>query len=219
MTLLSDITLLKQYLMRAISAKLPGESAHLQMIPSSRVHPKEIIQREDAKKSGVLLLLYPKNDEIYICFIRRTSDGYAHSGQISFPGGKAEPSDKNIIATALRECHEEVGVNPKEIQVIGKMTNLYIPVSNFMVNPILGITNKTPNFTINKSEVAYMIEVPLYTFLDNTIRKEKEMRKDGYTFSAPYYEIGEDHIWGASSMIMSELIQILKKLNSSINKK
>ena len=211
MTDLLTISNFKKYLLQAITEPLPGKAAQVLMSPSSRVNPLSMEQRDDAVKSGVLLLLYPKNDETFICFMRRTSDGHAHSGQISFPGGKAEKFDKDITETALRETYEEIGVEPNRIQVIGQLTDLYIPLSNFLVKPVLGIMDCTPIFKINKAEVSYIIEVPLSVFFDQNTRKEKEMKRNGYKFTAPYYEIGKDHIWGASSMIMSELVEILKQ--------
>lgn len=188
--------------------ELPGEKAHIKMAPGIRDVFKP---NTKSRKAGVLILLYPKNDELHVAFIQRTEDNGPHSGQISFPGGKAEQSDKDIIDTALRESHEEIGIDPTRVKVFGQLTRLHIPVSNFLVYPVIGFYDSTPKFIPQQSEVKHVIELKLKDLLDPKNCTTKEFSYGEISFLAPIYNPDNITIWGATAMILSEFIEIVLK--------
>ena len=207
----SNLSLLESYLTRKLQQTLPGKTAQNLMLPSAKVNPFAKHNPKTYKKSAVLLLFYLKKEQVHLCFIKRSADNSAHSGQISFPGGKYEEKDKTLEHTALRESYEELGIFPGKVKLLGALTPLDIPVSQFQVYPVVGIMHDIPKFIRSQAEVERVIEVPLLTFFHSKVRKEKKMIRKGFSFTAPYYEIEDDHIWGATSMITSELLTILSK--------
>lgn len=192
----------------ALMKELPGIKAHKALMPDGRL---SFHNKTDKTDASVLLLIYPDiNKHESIVFIKRSVYNGHHSGQISFPGGKQEPIDSTFEITALRESQEEIGINPKDIRLIGQLTDLYIPVSNFLVHPFIGYMPKIPNFILDKKEVDYIIEFPLKDLLNLKI---KQMQKEfmGKTRIIPYFSVKNEIIWGATSMILNEFIQIIKQ--------
>lgn len=198
---------------KTIPHNLPGFDAQLKMCPPFRgKYTIDNIQKFNPKQSAVLILLYPKGNETHLVFIERAKDGKAHSGQIAFPGGKKEEKDKNYIETALREAHEEVGVTPDKVQIIGEISQLYVPVSNFIIQPVVAFSEETPLFIPQLSEVKKIFEVPLNNFLDkqNVATMDIEIKNSNSTMTVPTYNVCSLNIWGATAMIMSEFVEILR---------
>ncbi|MCG8411044.1 MAG: CoA pyrophosphatase [Bacteroidales bacterium] len=193
-----------------LQKELPGEKAHSKMAPGIREYFKP---SQKARKAGVMILLYPKNNELFVVFIQRPKYNGPHSGQISFPGGKAEKSDKNIIETALRETKEEIGIQTDNVKVFGQLTPLHIPVSSFMVYPVIGICKTTPNFIPDKCEVKKIIEISLSELLNPENCTTKDFTYGDISFVAPVYNPTGVTIWGATAMILSEFIEIIEKNN------
>lgn len=164
----------------------------------------------DAQASGVLILIYPDKGKIHTpCILRPKYDG-VHGGQVSFPGGKAEPGDRDIVETALREASEEIGVDPTMVKVIGKLTDLYIPPSNFLVTPVVGYSLSRPVFSIDPFEVEKLLEIDLLNLLyEPVIEQLKIVTRDGLEIEAPAYMMDGNVIWGATAMIISELREIV----------
>lgn len=193
---------------------LPGRTAQDRMI--GRLRPMPDVVPADAKDSAVLQLLFPLNDELHILLMRRTEDGRAHSGQISFPGGRHEPQDASFMVTALREAEEEVGITQSEVEVLGALTPLYIPVSYFMVHPFVAWSEKRPDYLPSKNEVSQIIEAPVNHLFDpkNKITTEvKPSSMPGITFQVPAYNLPDGNfIWGATAMMMSELEAVFQNL-------
>lgn len=192
---------------------LPGKKAQIKMAPGTR---NRIKSNEKCREAGVLILLYPKNQELHITFIQRTEYNGPHSGQISFPGGKSERTDQDIIYTALRESNEEIGINTDEVNVLGQLTPLHIPISNFVVYPTIGIYATTPVFKIDPSEVKEVIEVKLQDLLDPKNCTSKEFKYGDLSFIAPIYNPNNVTIWGATAMILSEFLEISRENYSKI---
>lgn len=167
-----------------------------------------------AKLSAVLGLLFPKNDTLNLVLIKRTEDGRAHSGQISFPGGRKEPEDTSLKMTALRETFEEIGVASTDIEVLGQLSNLYIPVSNSNVHPFIGFTPHKPEYILSNEEVQYTMEVPVQELFLPDKKIVTQIRPSSHpelTIEAPGYQWDNDHlIWGATAMIISELEDLLQ---------
>jgi len=166
---------------------------------------------KNAKESAVLILHYEKNNEVFLALIQRTIYEGKHSGQISFPGGKKELNDKSLKETALRETFEEIGIEPKNIEILAELTHLHIPVSNFLVYPFVGELNCSPTFIKQEKEVEQIIEVKLSDILNtkNIIEKEILWKEKNITFKTPAYKVNGIEIWGATAMILSEYLEII----------
>lgn len=191
---------------------LPGEKAQLLMAPSRRKFPEEFIVHPNAKKSAVLILLFPFNNSIHTILIQRPIYEGVHSGQVSFPGGKYEEADQDLSFTALREASEEVGINTDSVEIIGKLTDLYIRPSNFLVSPFIAFTDRMPDFVIDNHEVQKIISVDLFALGSKEIKSEKIIiHSSGMKIKTPYYEIEGLTVWGATAMIISELNVIVKE--------
>ena len=200
-----------ELLSRIDLAHLPGDQARLSMAPRLRL--KEILEKgqgKDPVKSSVLFLLYPGKDHTpHTVFIQRPMYNGAHSGQISFPGGRAEPEDASVEETALREAWEETGIDASMVKVMGRLSDLYIPPSNFLVAPVIGISGKRPQFVADPSEVESIIEVPLADlFNPDNCRITQIKLKDGLTFDTPCFQIQQHTIWGATVIIIAELLAL-----------
>jgi 8-oxo-dGTP pyrophosphatase MutT (NUDIX family) len=182
---------------------LPGEEFQKRMMSALRNELGSITYRHP-KKAGVLLLLYPFEDQIFTSFIKRTQSDYPHSGQISFPGGKCENSDESVIHTAIRETHEELGVVSEDIRILGSLTSLFIPVSNFNVFPSVGYVLSRPVFNPNPAEVQEIIEVSIDKFFNPNYISGFNLHVGNRVFAVPCYRVNNNKIWGATAMIMSE---------------
>lgn len=208
-----DFSLLDQ-LQTNFKNPLPGKAAQLRMAHGARKFAVGPEQGVDARKAGVLALLYPKVNDWFMVFIERSSSNPndRHKGQIGFPGGQVEKQDKSIVATALREAEEEVGVKSSSVQVIGQLTDLYIPVSNFRVYPTVGYLNYEPEFHLQESEVAGIIEVPFEQLMDPSIVQEQNMAigKHITLNRVPYFAVADKVVWGATAMILNELLEIAR---------
>lgn len=191
---------------------LPGEDAQLLMAPHRRNFPEEFVVQADAKKSAVLILLFPFKNSIHTILIQRPIYEGVHSGQVSFPGGKYEKMDKHLSQTALREASEEVGIQTNDVEIIGKLTDLYIRPSNFLVSPFIGYIGHLPDFVIDKREVQKIISVDLFDLDRKDIRSKKAIiHSSGNKIKTPYYEIEGLTVWGATAMIISELNAIVNE--------
>jgi len=184
---------------------------------TGRVRPMPEVIPDDAKDSAVLQLLFPLNDELHLLLMRRTEDGRAHSGQISFPGGRHEPQDASFMMTALREAEEEVGIVASEVEVLGALTPLYIPVSYFMVHPFVAWSERRPDYLPSKSEVSQIIEAPIAHLFapENKITTEvRPSSMPGVVFKVPAYNLPDGNfIWGATAMMLAELEAVFQNLS------
>ena len=195
------------------SHALPGKEAQLQMAPPFR----EVLLKQtshlidNAKLAAVLALFYPgKNNNTYLAFILRKPSPDVHSGQIGFPGGKPEPGDLNLQQTALRETMEEIGVQSEAIQIITSLSEVYIPPSNYNVFPFIGLTNETPNFNPQISEVESIIEVSLKAIVNVKHQINTKVNTSyGLSVSVPAFNFNGHIVWGATAMILMEIIFLL----------
>jgi len=197
-------------LSKALSQSLPGKEAQYKMAPYREAEDAKFKNQKAAKTAGVLILIYPVNNVPHLVLTRRpTYDGH-HSAQISFPGGKKEERDESFMHTALRETEEEIGVATKSIKIIGELSDLYIPPSNFKVYPFVGVSEIRPQFLKDPKEVDEIIELSIPDLLKDEILKSKELKlAAGFNFETPYFDLHNHVVWGATAMILNELREIL----------
>lgn len=197
--------------------ELLGQEAHYLMAPTERINAiNELdIEKRNPRWAGVMALFYPNavtSETMLILILRKTYKG-VHSNQVGFPGGKAEAFDNSLEETALRETEEEIGVDRKTIEVVKKLTKIYIPPSNFWVQPFIGITRETPVFIKEEAEVEALIEVPLTEFLlDKSVISQTIDTSYGKMLDVPAFLLNSNVVWGATAMMLSEVKWALKQL-------
>lgn len=202
-----------EYVPKLMTAELPAQVSHIKMAPLERIESLRNfdIGGKKPKIAAVMMLFYPKNGKTHLVLIVRNSYKGVHSAQIAFPGGKYESKDKIFENTALRETHEEVGVHPDNMEIIKTFTPMYIPPSDFMVHPFLGICKEEIIFVPDPTEVANIIELPLMVFLSDEILTDAKMTTSyANDISVPAFKIEEHIVWGATAMMLSELKDVLK---------
>ena len=192
-----------------LSEPLPGLLSHRKYMHAARLNHTSGIP-ENVRKSAVLILFYPMNDRTYFPLILRPKYDGRHGGQMALPGGKAEPSDESLIRTALREAQEEIGIKAIDVKVIGELTDVYIPISNYLVHPVVGYMNYKPDFFPDAREVdkIYFTDVEDLIKGDDIVSKEILIGKQ--RILVPGFEIQDSWVWGATSLILSELSDVLR---------
>lgn len=195
-------------LRRALQAPLPGRRAQLWMAPQ----PRPMDADHDPQLAAVLVLLYPTDAGWCFPLTLRTNAVATHQGQVSLPGG-ARQGLESLEHTALRETGEEVGVAADEVEILGNLTPVYVAVSDFQVFPFVGYLRAKPVFSLNQQEVAEVLETPLEMLLDERIRHEEDWDlPDGRHFHVPYFLIHGHKVWGATAVILGELVWLLRGL-------
>ena len=195
---------------------LPGSDVQWEMASSDRMiktFPRT--PGDDARIAAVLILLYPHKGSVYTVFMQRHNYNGVHGGQISFPGGKKEEADRDVIQTALREANEETGVDPDKINVLGTLTPLFIPVSNMLVTPVVGWTEDRPAFNHRPEEVVFLFDADTETLSDKSIIRSKPFNIQGEMIDVKYFDYEQHVIWGATAMMLNELLHILKRVYSA----
>lgn len=201
-----------------IKRDLPGFSAQKLMAPLGRKPPIEYLKENIVpQKSAVLILLYPDLVTFSpktVLILRPENEGGNHAGQVSFPGGGYHDSDTDLSQTALREAEEEIGITRDSVLLIGALTSLYIPVSNYIVHPFIGVADKQPDFKINPLEVAGLLECEVDAFLSDVNKGtiSKHLKVKNQDRQVPCYSINGKTIWGATAMIISELEEVIRRV-------
>lgn len=186
---------------------LPGEAAH-RIMEASSARYLGVMPDAATRKSAVLILLYPFRGEVYLPLILRPAYDGVHSGQVAFPGGRYEPTDEDLIHTALREAKEEVGLKPNVVKILGTLTEIYIAPSNFLVLPVVACIPYRPDFAADSREVEAILEVKLDHFIDPKIVGTSEIEIPGDHVSTPHYDVQGHPVWGATAKMISELLMI-----------
>lgn len=197
-------------LIEALQSTLPGTEAHRKLAPPGRELIAPDYKINSIQKSGVLFLLFPVNDRIFTCLIKRPSSMKHHPGQIGFPGGKVEKEDIDAKATAIREAEEEVGLIPGSYSILGRLSDLYVPVSNFIIYPFIAWSNHQPRFTCEPGEVEEILLFPVQDFIESEQLHYTEIQTVTGLLQVPYYPFSGDMVWGATAMILSEFIEMAK---------
>ncbi|GAB3495172.1 CoA pyrophosphatase [Spirosoma knui] len=197
-----------EQLRQRLQKPLPGETAHAKMASAAR-YRLGIKPNERTRRSAVLICFYPYQDSILLPLILRPQYDGVHAGQMAFPGGRMERIDENLTRTALREAQEEVGIRVTDVKVLGLLTELFIPPSNFYVQPVVGMLPYRPDFYPDPREVEAVVEVSLDTLLDETIVGDSQIEVRGVLVDAPFYQIQGYRVWGATAMMISELLMVM----------
>jgi len=191
---------------------LPGQDAQYIMAGENIRHKKiDLSALSNYKKSAVCLLFYEHDNDVYFALMKRPGTHQYHASQIALPGGSCD-GDETYEQTAIRELHEETGVAITEENIIGRLTPLYIPISNFYIQPIVACINCKPLFEPSKDEVEELIEYKLSGILDESIVSETTVNlTSGLKIKAPYFNVQGNVLWGATAMLLSEVKQLLKE--------
>jgi 8-oxo-dGTP pyrophosphatase MutT (NUDIX family) len=194
----------------ALARPLPGLPAQMGMSPHPRPGTDRILDPFlDCRRAAVLVLFYPDaQGALRIVLTRRTDRLESHRGQISFPGGSMDPGE-DAQAAARREAQEELGIDPASLELIGELSPLYIPPSGFCVYPVVAYAPETPRFIPSEEEVAEVLEVSLEHLLLPATRCEETWDLRGAPVLVPYYAVGEHKVWGATAMILCEMLGLL----------
>lgn len=202
-----------KYIPKIEKETLLSTDAHAKMAPLERISylKEENYMDKNPRKAAVLMLFYPKNEVTHLALIVRNTYPGVHSSQIGFPGGKVEEYDVNLEETALRETHEEVGVPPHKVKIIKSFSEIYIPPSNFLVAPFMGISSEELTFIPDLDEVKRVLEFSIADFLDDkSITKVKMSTSYATDIEVPAFMVDKYVVWGATAMMMSELKETIK---------
>jgi 8-oxo-dGTP pyrophosphatase MutT (NUDIX family) len=202
----------KEKLKNILPNCLLGDEAFMEMMPMQEGRPMRSIvpDKNSQPNPSAVLILFDR--EFNMPLTLRNRDLKHHPGEISFPGGRKE-GDESPIQTALREAEEEIGLNGESVEIVGKLSQLYLPHSSSMITPVIAYVNDMPEFITNPDEVEDVIITDLYhlAFEAEVKFKTKSFANVG-TFEVPYWDLGiPEHLWGASAMMLNELIRIMKK--------
>lgn len=193
---------------KILSSNLPGEKAH-DIMRTGPKFPKPLeYMKKKAIPSAVLILLFPNNNTFNFILTLRSKKVETHKGQISLPGG-AQEQDESLEKTALRETEEEIGVSPETIELIGRLSTLYVPFSGFDIHPYVGWATEMPEINISVEEVDKIISVPVTELIDSNNLRIKNTSLRGIPVKMPYFNLKNEIVWGATSMILSEFKQLI----------
>jgi len=199
-----------QTLRRRLESPLPGPAGIRALEPELNYGRHYGPAPENARRAAVMLLLYPHQGEWWLPLTLRPPTMTAHAGQFSLPGGSLDYGESTRDA-ARRELAEELGIG-SQVPLLGKLSEVYVYVSNFRVTPWLGYLEERPQWRPNPAEVAEVLEVPLRHLIDRAHRGRVTIRRRGLSFTAPCFIYDERRIWGATSLILGELVTLLEEL-------
>lgn len=215
MVAFTSFNALLKSLQSALQAPLPGLQQQLAMAPPYREVPSEAwVRAQNPRLAGVMLLICRGTPGWQLVFTKRRAYAGVHSAQVSFPGGKLEEEDGDLLSAALRETEEEIGVPSSKIEVVGPMTPLYIPPSNFLVHPFVGLLSESINWRLDPTEVDVLLEIPI-AFLHQEVAREHRLIQVGNAQrEVPGFVWNEHFIWGATAMMLEEFLAITKTIDN-----
>lgn len=191
---------------KALAGNLRGMESHQRMMPPNRKLKAAADDKSRLKPSSVLLLLFEEAHELFICLIKRPATMKHHAGQVAFPGGRIDPGETSM-ETALRETWEEIGIAPEKIEVLGSLSELFVDVSGYLIQPFVGWLNEKPSFVLNEAEAEKVILFPLLQFKDNL--EETELETVSGKLKVPCFHFEGEIIWGATAMILAEFFDAM----------
>ncbi|WP_424961522.1 NUDIX hydrolase [Ekhidna sp.] len=204
---------LTSFLEKRVQQPMPGDVAHQRMKPKmANGAPLKLKHATPPRKGGVLILLYEEEGSVRFPLIQRPSYEGIHSGQMALPGGRHEEEDMDLFQTALRESEEEIGVHREKVEIIGSLSEFFVAASNYQVLPVIGKINHKPSFIPEPREVDDIVTPPITHLIDPERLKEKEISvRSGYRLICPYFDLEGRTVWGATAMMLSELVDLLSE--------
>jgi len=182
---------------------------HIKEILANRTQKSFIYKKESPSiPAAVLIPLFFKDGQAHILFTKRTTKVATHKGQISFPGGRKDESDHDLLFTALRETDEEVGIKEKDIKIFGQ-TDIFLTNTDFLVTPFVGSYPNPYTYNVSTDEIDRLIEVPLLHLLDDNIFRVQEITRHGFNWKIHYYNFNGDVIWGVTGFLLSNFLSII----------
>jgi 8-oxo-dGTP pyrophosphatase MutT (NUDIX family) len=201
-----DLSALESFLRARLVEPLPGTKAQWRFAPRpARKGWDPGHTPPEARPAAALLLIYPGEQGPTIPLTLRRHDLPEHAGQISFPGGRIDPGERPEDA-ALREAHEEIGIEPASVRVVGPMSSLWVVVSNHLVRPFVGVADERPAFRLAEREVAGLIEAPIAHLRDEMRVQWQKVVRDGMLIDYPSFDVDGHRVWGATAMMLGEFV-------------
>lgn len=201
-------------LRRGLAGSLPGRDAQMRLAPEPRVGWDPYAVPEGLRDAAALVLIYPHHGRLHLPLTVRGGGLRHHTGQVSLPGGAVDAGE-SVEAAALREAAEEVGVDPAAVDTVGRLTPLHIPVSGFLLHPVVGLSAVRPTFQPHTWEVARLLEVPVERLLDpaSVGREVRTLNRAGvaHDVDVPFFDIEGEKVWGATAMVLAELLAVLDR--------
>jgi 8-oxo-dGTP pyrophosphatase MutT (NUDIX family) len=201
-------------LRRRLTAPLPGRDAQLRMAPRP-IYSPDAATEATLRPAAALLLIYEHNDAWHVPLTVRGSGLRHHTGQVSLPGGRLDHPGESVEDAALREAHEEVGVRPGDVDLLGRLTPIPVVVSGHLLQPVIGVASRRPAFRVAEPEVERLIEMPLKRLLEqDAVAWEERMRilPPGGMMNVPYFAVEGARVWGATAMVLAEFIALIEEL-------
>ena len=200
---------LESFLRARLTQPLPGPAAQLKFAPSpGRKSWRPDDRPPTAREAAALILLYPGDAGPSFPLTVRHHDLPHHPGQISLPGGRVDPGE-DPAAAALREAHEEIGIDPSHVRIVGMLSTLWVVVSNHLLYPYIGVVDERPAFNTSPREVEALIETPVAWVHDESRIGVDERVRDGVAVNYPYFNFDGQHVWGATAMVLGEFREVL----------
>jgi 8-oxo-dGTP pyrophosphatase MutT (NUDIX family) len=208
---------LPELLRRRLASPLPGVAAQSRMSPRPRLGADSGIDVSTLRQAAALLLIYPHEDAWHVPLTVRGSSLRHHTGQVSLPGGRLDDAE-SIEGAALREAHEEVGVLPAEVDVLGRLTPIPVYVSGHLLHPVVGFASRRPDFNLHSHEVERLIEVPIALLREpERVLWEERTRilPPMGVMNVPYFDVRDARVWGATAMVLAEFVALVEELEKS----
>jgi 8-oxo-dGTP pyrophosphatase MutT (NUDIX family) len=195
---------LEGHLRQRLAEPLPGASAHRRFAPvPPRVEWSPDATPAEARVAAALILIYPSPAGPAVPLTLRHQRLPHHGGQVSLPGGALDPGE-SARAAALREAEEEIGVAAADVRLLGRLSTLWVGVSNFLIHPFVGVADTPPTFNLHPQEVEALLEVPLTDVRDRRRLRWSTRDRAGVRVDVPYFDLGGHVVWGATAMILGE---------------
>ena len=208
---------LPELLRRRLTSPLPGVDAQSRMSPRPRLGADAGIDISTLRPAAALILIYPHDDTWHMPLTVRGSNLRHHTGQVSLPGGRLDPGE-SVEQAALREAHEEIGVTPADVDVLGRLTPLPVYVSGHLLTPVVGVMFRRPDFNLHSHEVERLIEVPIAVLRepDRVLWEERTrtLPPQG-VMNVPYFDVRDARVWGATAMVLAEFVALVDEVEKS----